>query len=217
MCLNEVMLILTSPNLYLQSKDLTRKHFSNVPILVWEQGDVEERKFISNELMSKKWMICASIYNDYIFSEDELKNIPTVINIHPALPHIRGRGYDLMPLMYKQSLHGVTLHFVNKFVDAGPIIDVLIEPIPDGICYHDFRRRNQFLSLQMLDRFFNLCHQSSIPQLIEKMNILAGNSTHSWSGDFMNTRNLQTLLINFFKSNPNHPLLDQIPQHLITK
>jgi len=135
------------------------------------------------------------------------------VNIHPALPSLRGRGYDVLPLIQEHCFHGATLHIVTQDIDAGPIIDVVVEPIPRGIDYLDFRKRNQILCLKMLDFFLKLYRQTSHEQLKVELNRLAIKSEHAWEGDFINSASLKCILSKFFK-NPQHPLAHQIPNQL---
>lgn len=183
--------------------------------MVWDQGDTAGRAFINHELMSKNWLTCVSVYNDYIFSQEELSKIPIVVNIHPALPSLRGRGYDVLPLIHEHSFHGATLHVVTQDIDAGPIIHVLVEPIPSGIGYLDFRQRNQKLCLKMLGFFLKLYHQTSDEKLKADLNRLVIKSDHNWQGDFINSANLKYILCKFFHKHPQHPLSHQIPHQLM--
>jgi methionyl-tRNA formyltransferase len=210
------MLVLTSPQLYLESKALVDSYFANSTVMVWEQGDTGGRAFINRELTNENWLTCVSIYNDYIFSLEELSKIPVIVNIHPALPSLRGRGYDVLPLIHEHSFHGATLHVVTQDIDAGPIIDVVVEPIPNGIGYLDFRKRNQTLCLKMLDVFLNLYLKTSHEQLKAELNRLVIKSEHTWKGDFIDSANLKCLLSKFFQSHPQHPLAHQIPDQLMS-
>jgi hypothetical protein len=209
------LVILTSPDLYFQTRRVLYSHSLDVPILVWKQGDKIGSRFISNYLNSNEWLTCLSIYNDYIFSDLQIKKIPIIVNIHPALPHLRGRGYDIIPLIDEHTAHGVTLHFVTKSIDAGLIIDVLSEPIPSRISYLDFRQRNQILSLKMLNIFLKLYGGTSSEQFKDKLNGLAMRSEYVWQGDFVNSVNLKAILIKFFQENPRHHMLQQIPSHFM--
>ena len=210
------ILVVTSPQLYSESKEMVSRYFYGITVMVWKQGDSVGRKKINHELMSKDWQVCISIYNDYIFSKEELNKIPIVINIHPALPHLRGRGHDVLPLINRDTHHGVTLHLITEDIDAGPIIDVLTEPLPSITSYASFRRSNQLLSLKMLDIFLNHYREIGNEKLKIELTGRASQSSYAWKGNFINSSALRSILINFFSRQPDHPLLDQVPNHLMT-
>lgn len=184
-------------------------------MLIWQQGDAVAQAEINGELLSGNWLLCISFYNDYIFSREELQKIGCVVNIHPALPHLRGRGYDVIPLLEGHSEHGATLHFVTEKIDAGQIIDVLSRPIPAGVGYQEFRSSNQRLSLEMLTRLLGLCQRVGLQQVPAELARDASISPHVWRGSFTNSARLGAMLSELRWRNPEHPLLLQLPATLL--
>jgi methionyl-tRNA formyltransferase len=197
-----------------QAKTLLQEYFPTGEVLTWQQGDSEAHTAIRSRLLSGEWRLCISFYNDYIFSPEEIQVLGCVVNIHPALPTLRGRGYDILPLLQGHREHGVTLHFVSKAIDAGDIIDVITHPIPLDIGYSEFRLRNQTNSLTMLDRLLQRCRHTNMAHLHQNLNQTAAAARLSWSGGFVTSARLACILREFRKRDPDHPLLNHIPRSL---
>jgi methionyl-tRNA formyltransferase len=194
---------------------LVEQYFPGGLACCWQQGDQDTGELIRAELLSRKWELCISFYNDYIFSGEEIDACGCMVNIHPALPHLRGRGYDIIPLLQKHREHGATLHFVRESIDAGPIIDVLVQNIPDGIDYQKFRSRNQMLSLNMLERLLWQCRTADATRLFQDFLDISESRQISWSGEFVNSRKLARMLLLFKMTSPEHPIFSQIPASLL--
>jgi len=205
------ILLITSPPLYSQARALFHQYCPTGVVLCWEQGDTSASKAIHDILLSRAWSLTISIYSDYIFSRDEIDTLNCLVNIHPALPLLRGRGYDILPLLNQHSEHGVTLHFVSETIDAGEIIDVIREPIPPATNYAVLRKRNQELSLKMLDRLLQRGIQRDFDHWHTDLKQLATATNQSWSGHFVNSAELGRLLRALRHREPKHPLLQQIP------
>lgn len=203
--------IVTSPPLSESVKEMAQLYLPSSVVFVWEQGDLDSLSAIRSVLLSGDFSLCISFYNDYIFEPEEIEKIGCVVNIHPALPQLRGRGYDIIPLLDNHTIHGATLHFVTESIDAGQIIDVVSQPIPQGITYQELRSRNQMLSLLMLDRLFRICQRNGFLDLPGVLGQLASTSTHVWQGDFMNSARLAAMLSDLRRSHPRHPVLQQLP------
>lgn len=203
--------IVTSPPLSEAAKELAQLYLPSSVVFVWEQGDLDSLSAIRSVLLSGECSICISFYNDYIFEREEIEKIGCVVNIHPALPHLRGRGYDIIPLLDKHTVHGATLHFVTESIDAGQIIDVVSQPIPKGITYQDLRSGNQKLSLHMLDRLLRICQRHDPEELPAVLGCLASTSQHVWQGGFINSAKLVAMLSDLRQSHPQHPVLLQLP------
>ena len=199
---NDVVLI-TSPVL----ADKTRALFENIcpngTCLVWRQGDDSGKAQIHSELMAGKFFLGISFYNDYIFSAEEIDSIECLVNIHPALPHLPGRGYDVLPLIRGDENYGVTFHFVINKIDSGEIIDTLSKEIPLNTSQQNLRIMNQDLSFKFLRTFLN--EYKSVGKNIK--HILKRKSQKldlSWSGTFMNSSDLENYIRihdNIYKSN----------------
>jgi len=200
-------ILVTSPPLRREAAALLRKYFPAGSVLIWQQGDHEARAAISARLLSGSWPLCISFYNDYIFSREEIDALGCVVNIHPALPCLRGRGYDILPLLETHREHGVTLHFVSEKIDAGEIIEVIAQSVPPAIRYPEFRARNQELSLAMLDRLLRRCQHADLTHLHQDLKRMAAAAGLSWSGGFVTSAKLANILHELRAREPDHPLL----------
>lgn len=207
--------IFTSPPLSLLTKAITHRYFPSAKIFVWERGDSSALSAIRADLLSRHWLACISVYNDYVFGREEIANIKCIVNIHPALPDLRGRGYDIIPLLNQDAIHGATLHFVSESIDAGKIIDVISQPIPEGISYLDFRARNQQLCLRMLENLLGICKRHSLEKLPTVLNQVASTSSHVWKGSFTSSAKLAAVLSELRGRYPQHPMLLQLPDSLL--
>ncbi|MEI6241104.1 MAG: hypothetical protein WCR51_11990 [Planctomycetia bacterium] len=208
------VVLVTSPPLREQAEALLREYVPEGSVLVWRQGDGEACAAIRTAILSGAWALCISFYNDYIFSSDEIHALGCIVNIHPALPMLRGRGYDILPLLENHREHGVTLHFVSEAIDAGHIIDVIKQPIPRDIQYPAFRVRNQELSLAMLERFLKRCRHADIAQLSRELRLADAASGFSWSGPLVTSAKLGGMLREWRRNEPDHPQLRHVPRAL---
>jgi methionyl-tRNA formyltransferase len=189
---NDVVLI-TSPVLADEARTLFGNIYPNGSFLVWRQGDDSGKAQIHSELMTGKFSLGISFYNDYIFSAEEIDSIECLVNIHPALPHLPGRGYDVLPLIRGDESYGVTFHFIRKKIDSGEIIDILSEKIPLNTSQQNLRIMNQDLSLKFLKNFLN--EYKPVGENIK--DILKSKSQKldcNWSGTFMNSRDLENFI-----------------------
>lgn len=206
--------IVTSPPLSHEAGALLREYFPAGSVLTWQHGDRQSQAAIRTNLLSGAWPLCISFYNDYIFSREEIEALGCVVNIHPAHPGLRGRGYDILPLLEKHCEHGVTLHFVSEVIDAGEIIEVVTQPVPPAIRYQEFRARNQELSLAMLDRLLSRCRHAGMSHLQQELKRTAAMAGLSWSGGFVTSEKLACRLRELRSREPDHPLLRHIPREL---
>lgn len=133
-----------------------------------------------------------------------------MVNIHPALPTLRGCGYDILPLLEKHWEHGVTLHFVSEAIETGEIIEFIAQPVPPAIRYPEFRARNQELSLAMLDRLLRRCRHTDMAHLHQDLEQMAAAAVLSRSGGFMTSAKLACMLRELRGCEPDYPLLRHI-------
>jgi methionyl-tRNA formyltransferase len=186
---NRIVLI-TSPALI----DETRAIFENIcpdgRLLVWQQGDDCRKIEVYSELTSEKFSLGISFYNDYIFSTEEINSIECLVNIHPALPHFPGRGYDILPLIKGDEKYGITFHFVSNKIDSGEIIEIISEKMPLNTNRQNLRHMNQKLSLKFLRKFLNeyIASGENIKDVLKNKSQSLG---ASWSGTFMNSSDLE--------------------------
>ncbi len=191
------------------------EHFPKGEILVWQHGDRSARGTVRERLLSRKWQLCISFYNDYVFSREEIVAFGCVVNIHPAMPFLRGRGYDTLPLIEQHREHGATLHFVSEEIDAGEIIEVLGQPVPPGISYPEFRIRTQMLSLAMLERLLLRSRNSHVGALNLDLKRMAEACEWRWSGEAVTSEKLGELLRELRRREPDHLALRDIPSTLV--
>jgi methionyl-tRNA formyltransferase len=133
------------------------------------------------EIASCRWDLGISFYSDLILPPTALAAISLPLNIHPALPRIRGVGHDLIPLIEEHASVGTTLHRMERRVDSGEILIVNEVPFPPGHNYASLRKLNQSLSLAMLDRVSALLGEAhGMPQLETLLRAHAAKVRHSW-------------------------------------
>lgn len=190
-------LVVTSPPLAREAMRLLRRHHPDGPLLVWQQGsEPHRRRALSKRLLSMETPLCISFYNDYIFSRKEIAAFPCLVNIHPALPSLRGRGYDTLPILEQHDRYGATLHFVSEDIDAGRIIEVVARPMPQPITYPAFRRMTQKLSLEMLETLLRRGNQRDLATLANELSHQALQTAWQWSGERLTSQGLASRLRN---------------------
>lgn len=208
--------IVTSSPLAREARQLLRRHYPDGLLLVWQQGSAPLLSgTLSTKLLSIATPLCISFYNDYIFSAEEIAAFSALVNIHPALPSIRGRGYDTLPILKQHCEYGATLHFVTKDIDSGPIIEVASRPMPQSVAYQEFRRMTQTLSLSMLENLLQRGRRIGLATLAGELRDRAIQSEWHWSGDRLTSPQLAVLLRNASRFQPQHPLFAQLPTHLL--
>ena len=126
--------------------------FADVRAIIWRRGDRSRRAAARQTLLGTRWDLALSVYSDLILRPDELVQITVPLNIHPALPALRGRGYDRLPLIEGHRHYGATLHWMTAAIDAGPILCMLSRDLPADTTHGVLRRRTQALSLQLLEQ-----------------------------------------------------------------
>lgn len=132
----------------------------------WTVNDPEGRAGVLDRIASGTWDLAISCYSDLVLTQQALDAITLPLNIHPALPRLRGMGYDLIPLIENHPTVGATLHRMERRVDSGEIFLVHEEPMPAERTYASLRKFNQGLTLRMLDTLCSLMEQAgSLGQL----------------------------------------------------
>ena len=112
-------LLITSPPLADAARALLERWAPDAGFVVWTPGDHAAAQALRRDLLRQRWSWGVSFYNDYLFNAEEIGRFTDLFNIHPALPAIRGRGYDVLPLIERHGEYGVTLHRVAEAIDAG--------------------------------------------------------------------------------------------------
>ncbi len=202
------------PNLGYEGFEIIRRYIPNAVSYIWKRGDKAGKESIKRDIISNPQSVLFSFYNDYIFEPEELSKFRLAVNIHPSLE--RGRGYDTIPLIENHSTHGIMLHYVTEAIDAGNIIQVKEQKIPEGINYTNFRRVNQALCLKMLEdfakRFVNtLC----IEELEDGLANEAEKLSRSWGDRYISANYLGRTLRTLRQSEPDHRVFQVLPEEII--
>lgn len=202
---NKVVLI-TSPVLIGEAKFIYKSFFPDGEILVWNRGDDSVRYQIYSELLSGNFSLGISFYNDYIFSKEEIASIDCLVNIHPALPHLPGRGYDILPLLKGDKEYGLTFHFVSERIDSGEIIEVVSEGITFGTTHQNLRSMNQKLSLKFLKKFLEEYKEigDDIKETLRNRSQILG---AKWTGQLMNSNDLDKFLYGYYSDESKSQIL----------
>jgi len=209
------LLVVTSPPLRDAVARRLRARFPEATLLVWTQGDRTGRAAVRNAVLAGDWRFCISVYSDYVFSREEVARIGPIVNVHPALPHLRGRGYDTLPLVRGDRRHGATLHFVDDRIDAGPIVGVLSRPVPPGTRHRALRARNQRLSLAMFAWILAGLALTDLPSFLEGLRRRASAQPLRWHGELLDSAGQARLLRALRAREPDHPALDGLAPALI--
>ena len=202
------ILIVCDPNLENKIRSLVSALVPDATCICWSKGDKEGRQRLSDTIRSGEWTILFSVYNDYIFSSEELSFVRVPLNLHPALSSCRGVGYDVVPLIEGHSNYGATLHWMTEEVDAGTIIQSEARELCPSWGYAQLRTANQRLTLALFERCLHLWLTAAEVDAFEsKLHELA-ETAQQWSGAYISRRRLSAILeeLNSFDS----ALIDRI-------
>lgn len=196
-------LLITSPPLADAARALLQRLAPDTGFVVWTPGDQAAARALRRDLLRQRWSWGVSFYNDYLFTAAEIARFTDLFNIHPALPAIRGRGYDVLPLIERHSEFGVTLHRVNEAIDAGPILRTVARPLPANCCRQRLRELNQAASLALLAETLEQLQQHGPRQLAADAERLGWR----WSGPCHREHTIDERLALLAVSQPRHPAL----------
>ena len=160
-------LLITDPNLGEAACVRVSKVCTDLTWLSWNVNQPEDRPEILSQIAARRWDLAISFYSDLILPPAALRAIGLPLNIHPALPRIRGVGHDIVPLVEGHATVGTTLHRMEAAVDLGEILDVQEVPLGAAQTHAGLRALNQSLSLAMLDRLCALLVESADPIHLE--------------------------------------------------
>ena len=160
-------LLITDPNLGEAACARVSKICSDLTWLSWDVNRPESGSDILSQITARRWDLAISFYSDLILPPTALRAIGLPLNIHPALPRIRGVGHDIVPLVEGHATVGTTLHRMEPAVDLGEIFDVHEVALPTAQTYAGLRAFNQSLSLATLDRLCELLVASADPIHLE--------------------------------------------------
>lgn len=88
--------------------------------ILWLLSDTKEHTLEDIKKLNPDHII--SYRYRYLFTEDIIKEYPKIVNIHiSVLPWNRGADPNFWSF-YDNTPHGVTIHYIDKGIDTGPII-----------------------------------------------------------------------------------------------
>lgn len=178
---NPRTLLITDPNLGKAAYSRLAPICENLSWLCWNVRGEESAADASARIAAHRWGLVLSFYSDLILSTDALALMDLPLNIHPALPRIRGVGHDVVPIVERHETVGTTLHRIEPPIDTGKILDVIEVPLPPGQTYASLRPLNQSRSLEMLDRLTALIVEcSSVAELETALAERAATVPHRW-------------------------------------
>lgn len=199
------LLFVGDPNLGKQGFKIASNYFKNITCILWKKGDIERKEEIREFIRFKKWDLLISFYNDFVFKEEDLSQFKLALNIHPSSPLIRGVAYDTLPLIEGHEKFGVTLHYMVKEIDAGEIVDVLEDEIPENITYTQFRLLTQKLCLEMLKKTVKpISHINNMPEIYQLIHQKSKSHNIKWNSLYISKKQLNKLLGELRKNDPDH-------------
>lgn len=201
-------LLITDRNLGQAAHDRLAAFCTDLTWLTWVHPDEEARSALLARIGTERWELAISFYSDLILPPWSLERIALPLNIHPALPDIRGVGYDVIPLIEGHDTVGATLHHIERRIDAGRIYRVLERPLRREQTHSSLRKLNQRSSLQMLDFLCAAMRTSTnIEQLRNHLDQEAAATDKRWATTYTCRRMVHTLLEEIRADRPDHPCL----------
>lgn len=200
-------LLITDNNLGFSASRLSQQYCSDLKWVCWDRREPENKHRLLNEIAREQWQLVISFYSDLLIPADLLERMRVPLNIHPALPRIRGVGYDTIPLVEGHEVHGVTLHRMDEAIDAGEIYWVAESPVAADLTQTQLRKRNQLLCLRMLRsllRQIRLCR--SVELLEAYLQEQAGRVLHRWGDVYVSRSDLDHRLEQLRLAHPDHPV-----------
>ena len=184
-------LLVTDPNLGAEAHARLAPLCGDLTWLSWDVARPADAARLLARIEADRWSLAISFYSDLVFPVAALEAIELPLNIHPALPRIRGVGHDIVPLVERHATVGVTLHRIDPPIDTGKILDVFEVPVPPGATYGSLRALNQASSLRMLDRLCAAMTASTDLAGLERR--LARATPHAWSDAYYSRKQVAAL------------------------
>ncbi|NNC90761.1 MAG: hypothetical protein HKN82_20075 [Akkermansiaceae bacterium] len=201
---NAATLLISDPNLGGWAEALLRRHCRDLTALCWDRSKEATRKEALAVVATRRWDLCISFYSDLIIPPDLLDRIDLALNIHPALPAVRGTGYDAIPLVDAHPSHGTTLHRMVEEIDAGQIFHVIERPL-EAATATELRRTNQVLCARHLRMLCDWMLRCGTPQALEaQLQKLAAGQSRQWGDAYLSRRDLDDLLATLRCLDPDH-------------
>ena len=118
----------------------------------WAQDNIPPDCMLTGDMHEADIII--SVLYDKILSSDILKN-KKCFNFHPGvLPEYRGAGSFSWCLINQEKKAGVTLHLIDKGIDAGDIIEIREFLISRNDTAHSLHARGQDIIFKMFKDWF---------------------------------------------------------------
>jgi methionyl-tRNA formyltransferase len=174
-------LLITDPNLGEAAHARLAPACADLTWICWDVARPAERADALARIAGDRWALAVSFYSDLILPPEALAAIALPLNIHPALPRIRGVGHDVVPLVERHAAVGATLHRMAPVVDTGEILGVEEAPLAPGHTHATLRTFNQGLSLRLLERLCALLAASPGPAELEaRLRASGAAARHAW-------------------------------------
>jgi hypothetical protein len=194
------ILVICDPQLQNEVETIIGKLRDDISILYWQKGSSKE----SIELAWKEenlWGVVFSVYSDYILPPHALSKIRIPLNIHPALPNNPSVGYDVYPRIHGEDKCGATIHWMEKKIDHGVVLETEPIPLPHSATYPIIRKLNQTAVLSLFEKWLRLASEASKQALLERLQVPA-NKGRGWTGPCTSERMRRAKLIEFKQNNP---------------
>jgi methionyl-tRNA formyltransferase len=108
----------------------------------------------------------------------------TAVNVHAASPQYPGRDPHHFAVYDEATHYGATLHFMTERVDAGPIIDVELFDVPDGVRPIDLLDKANKAACSLLGKYLTIFLSGKTP---------ASNPDLVWTGKNRSRKDLLEL------------------------
>lgn len=199
------MLFIGDPNLGATGLPVLEQCLPGVTPIIWQRGDGAGRDAARRLIRSRDWALCVSFYSDLILQAADLARIRIALNIHPAAPSLRGRGYDTLPLVLGHAHFGVTLHHMVAEVDAGAIIATRTEALAADTTGTALRAATQQLCLAMLRDLAGELAACGDPDTLERwLDSRQGQCPQAWTGPYISGAQLERMLAALRQRCPQH-------------
>jgi methionyl-tRNA formyltransferase len=200
-------LLVSDPALGPRAERVLRQFFPDLVAVIWDihsEPDTQARSIVAGG----RWDLVFSVHNDLLFSAREIACMGLALNLHPALPRIRGIGHDVIPIIEQHPDVGVTLHEIVERVDSGMIFHAERLPLPPDASRSCVRKITQALSLDVLEWTARLVKQTaSVREAREALRTQGNGATQQW-GDISRTRKqLARLVEDIRRCEPMSPIL----------
>ena len=208
-------LLITDPNLGDAAHGLLSGLCKDLTWLSWNVAEPDTRPGMLARIVAGQWDLAISFYSDLVLTPEALDTIVLPLNIHPALPGIRGVGYDFLPLIENHPSIGATLHRMVRQIDSGEIFHVHEVPLPPNQTYASLRRLNQGLSMTMLGMLRGLMTQAADTASLEAILRQHGAQVpRSWGQAYYSRQMIAALMASHGAASPDPGDAIEAPDHV---